>query len=45
MKDLTKAVNEAIEKINSDNSPAKEYPVELPLNKYCDHTVLRALMP
>ena len=45
MKDLTKLVNDKIAEIAQDTAPAKEYPVELPLGKYCDHTVLRAYTP
>lgn len=45
MKDLKKLVEETIERINNDTTPVKEYPVELPLGKYCDHTVLRAYTP
>ena len=45
MKDLTKLVNDMIAEVNQDTAPAREYPVELPLGKYCDHTVLRAYTP
>ena len=45
MKDLAKLIDEKIEEINNDHSKPKEYPVLLPLGKYCDHTVLRAYTP
>ena len=45
MKDFAKLVNDKIAEVEQNTAPAKEYPVELPLSKYCDHTVLRAYTP
>lgn len=45
MKDYTKIVNDAIAAFDQNTAPYPEYPVELPLGKYCDHTVLRAYTP
>ena len=43
--DFAKIIEEKIAELNADTSEPKEYPVLLPLGKYCDHTVLRAYTP
>lgn len=45
MEDLINIVNKMIAEIEQESSVPQEYPVELPLGKYCDHTVLRAYTP
>ncbi len=44
--DFQNLVEQAIKRVETEErQPAKEYSVDLPLGKYCDHTVLRAYTP